>query len=288
MTTLPVLPADAVAADLVPAPSDYEYDRLAALRVWRDAPPDWGTRVMARPSRVAAFATQRVVPVDALRASLRAIDRLAGSVSGQRQVLRLAGAETLEQMTQQALQDCDALARRIERRAMVMAGAGGAAFGVGGAAGMVVDVPTLLTLALRTIHRTAYCYGEDWTAAETRAMSIGVFALASANTLEEKRVAFDALRQGYALLDAAWRDGVERVAEREMAKDAAQFSLQALAARMGAHLGVRKSKGVVPVIGAVVGGAVNAGYIHDVAKVARFVLQERWLRRRYPELLAEL
>jgi hypothetical protein len=278
------LPVPAVpASNIVPLAhlTPYEQQRLAEIRSWHAAAPDWGTRVMSRPSRVAAFAAQRLVPVEALRASLRTLDRFAGRVSGQRDVLRAAGAETLEQLAQRPLEQCDQLARRIERRAMLMAGAGGAALGVGGAAGMVADVPSLLTLALRTIHRSAYCYGENWCEGHDRALSIGVFALASANSMEEKQGAFAALRGGHALLDAAWRDGVERVAEREMAKDAAQFSMQALAARIGTHLGTRKAKGAVPVIGAVIGGAVNAGYIHDIAQVARYVLQERWLRRRY-------
>ncbi|TJY59892.1 hypothetical protein E4T66_11965 [Sinimarinibacterium sp. CAU 1509] len=287
MSQLPVQAASAVVVPLAHL-TPYEQQRLAEIRSWHAAPPDWGTRVMSRPSRVAAFAAQRLVPVEALRASLRTLDRLAGRVSGRRDVLRAAGAETLEQLAQRSLEQCDQLARRIERRAMLMAGAGGAALGVGGAVGMVADVPSLLTLALRTIHRSAYCYGEDWCESDDRALSIGVFALASANSMEEKQAAFAALRGNHALLDAAWRDGVERVAEREMAKDAAQFSMQALAARIGTHVGTRKAKGAVPVIGAVIGGAVNAGYIHDIAQVARYVLQERWLRRRYAREALEI
>ncbi len=262
----------------------YEQERLDEIRRWRTAPPDWGTRLMAKPGHVAAVAAQHLVPVSALRHSLRLLDRAAGRVSGARDVLRWGGVGTLSELGALPLREADRLARKVERRAMVLGGTGGAAFGLGGAAGMLADIPALLTLALRTIHRTAYCYGEDWQRREDRGLSIGVFALASANSLDEKQAAWAALQGGYELLDAAWRDGVERVAERELAKDAAQFSLQALAGRMGAHLGVRKAKGVVPVIGAVVGGAVNAGYINDIARVARYVLQERWLRRRHPTL----
>lgn len=261
---------------------DYERDRLDEISRWRKAPPDWGTRLMAKPGRLAASAAQQLVPVSALRASLRALDRAAGRLSGVGDVLRWSGVATLEQIGALPLRDCDRLAQRVERRAMALAGSGGAALGVGGAAGMIADVPALLTLALRTIHRTAYCYGEDWHRTGRPGMTIGVFALVSANSLAEKDAAWDALHAGYALLDAAWRDGIERVAERELAKDAAQFSLQTLAGRIGMHLGRRKTAGLVPMIGAVVGGAVNAGYIHDVARVARYVLQDRWLRRRHP------
>lgn len=260
----------------------YERERLREIERWREAPPDWGTRLMAKPGHVAAAVAQQLVPIGALRGSLKALDGAAGRISGMRDVLCWAGKATLDEVSALPLRESDQLARRVERRAMMLGGTGGAAFGIGGAAGMVADIPALLTLALRTIHRTAYCYGEDWQRVETRGLSIGVFALASANSLDEKQAAWDALHGGYQLLDAAWRDGVERVAERELAKDAAQFSLRTLAGRIGAHVGTRKSAGVVPVIGALVGGAVNAGYIHDIARVAQYVLQDRWLHRRHP------
>ncbi len=261
------------------APDPYVQERRDEIQRWLAAPPDWGTRLMAKPGRVAANAASQLVPISVLRGSLRALERTAGRVSDSRSVLRWAGVASLDALSGWPLRSCDQLATRIERRAMMLGGTSGAAFGIGGAAGMVADVPTLLTLALRTIHRTAYCYGEDWQREENRGMVIGVFALASANSIEEKQAAWYALQSGRALLDAAWRDGVERVAERELAKDAAQFSLQTLAARISGSLGKRKAAGVVPVIGAVIGGAVNASYLHDVALVARRVLQDRWMRR---------
>lgn len=269
-----------------PPIDDYAWARRAEIEHWLAAPPDWGTRVMSRPGQVAAKAAQRLVPVEVLRASLRALDRTAGRFSGPRDILRWAGAEHVADIAGFGLQRCDELALRVERRAMALGGGSGAAFGIGGAAGMVADVPTLLALALRTIHRSAYCYGEDWHA--EGGLSIGVFALASANSFEEKQQAWEALRRDVPMLDAAWRDGVERVAERELAKDAAQFSLKTLSGRIGLHLGTRKAAGVAPVIGAVIGGVINAGYIRDIARVARYVLQDRWMRRRLPQLEAEV
>ncbi len=265
---------------------EYTWARRAEIERWLAAPPDWGTRVMSRPGQIAAKAAQRLVPVDALRASLRALDRTAGRFSHPRDILQWAGVERLDAIEHFELQRCDELARRVERRAMLLGGGGGAAFGIGGAAGMIADVPALLTVALRTIHRSAYCYGEDWQ--HEGGLSIGVFALASANSLEEKQQAWEALRSGTALLDAAWRDGVERVAERELAKDAAQFSLKTLSGRIGLHLGSRKAAGMTPLIGAVIGGVVNAGYVRDIARVARYVLQDRWMQRHVPQIDQEV
>mgnify|MGYP001592188953 CR=1 FL=1 len=265
-------------------PDAYELAQWRAIERWRLKSPDWGTQVMAGPSRIAAFAAQKLVPESALRAALRGVDHAAGWSAARDDVLQAAGVDSLDARARLALEDCDRLARRVERRAMMLGGTSGAVFGIAGAPGMAADVPTLLGLALRTIHRTAFCYGEDWRQPEQRSLAIGVFALASANSREEKLQAWQALSDDLDTFDAAWRDGVERVAERQIAKEAAQFSIKSLAQRVGLNLGRRKVLGVIPLIGAAIGGAVNAGYVHDIAAVAQHVLQHRWLLTRYPQL----
>lgn len=265
-------------------PTAYEQSQWRLIERWRKAPPDWGTQAMAGPSRIAAFAAQKLVPESALRAALRGVDHAAGWSAAKQDVLRAAGVDSLDALARLSLDECDRLARRVELRAMALGGTGGALFGIAGAPGMAADVPTLLALALRTIHRTAFCYGEDWRDDTQRSLAIGVFALASANSAEEKQYAWRALHNVEDYFDAAWRDGVERVAERQLAKEAAQFSLKTVAQRIGINLGRRKVLGVIPLLGAAIGGAVNAGYVHDVATVARYSLQHRWMLARYPEL----
>lgn len=261
--------------------NDYEQRQLQRLRQWQKEGPDWGTRLLARPTGFAGKVVQAVVPISALKAGLNAFSNVAERLSTERSVLRRAGVADLAALRAQPLAACDALARGEMRRAMGIGGAGGAAFGVFGAAGLVADVPTLLTLTLRTIHRIGLCYGED----VSRELAIGIFALASANTLEEKTDAIAALRSDLTgLHEAAARDGLERAAERQLAKDAAVFSLNTLAQRIGVQMGKRKAAGILPVVGAVVGGAVNAWYLRDVAQVARFMFQERWLLQKYPDL----
>lgn len=261
--------------------NDYESRQLKRLRKWQQQGPDWGTRLLAKPTGVAGKVVQKVVPMSALKAALNAFNGMAERLSGENSILRRAGVESLAAVRAQSMEQCDVLARGELRRAMGIGGAGGAAFGVFGAAGLVADVPTLLTLTMRTIHRIGLCYGEDI----DREFAIGVFALVSANTREEKMEAIAALRRDVeGLQKAAARDGLERAAERQLAKDAAVFSLNTVAQRIGVQMGKRKAAGVVPVLGAVVGGAVNAWYLRDVAQVAQYIFQERWLLEKYPKL----
>lgn len=264
----------------------YEQRQLDAIRAWQAEAPGWGTRLLANPSRKVASAVQAMVPEEALRAALDGVNRMAVKLADDRSILKRARLASLDRLRAQDLEVCDGLMRTEQRRAMAMAGLGGAAFGVAGVAGMVADVPTLIGLALRTIHRVGLCYGENLGAPSHRKLAIGIFALASANSLEEKQIAVAALRDfAPASLDpAAWRDGVERAAERELAKEAAVFSLHSLAQKLGVNLGKRKAAGVLPVLGALVGGSVNAWYLWDVAQVARFVFQERWMMERHSAL----
>ncbi|HUR39599.1 MAG TPA: EcsC family protein [Verrucomicrobiae bacterium] len=263
----------------------YEQKVLKAIRAWEAEEPGWGTRLLAKPGSKVAQMVQVVVPPAAVRAALLGADKLGRKLSDERSILKRAGVDTLADLRIGELEACDRLAKTVSRRATTLGGATGAIFGVAGAAGLVADIPTLLTLALRTVHRIGFCYGEQGGAEDERRTGIAIFALVSANSAEEKRRALAALRGGDAALDAAWRDGVERVAERELAKEATVYSLQNLARTIGVNLGRRKAAGAIPVLGAAVGGAVNAWYLSDVAQVARHVFQERWLAARYPGAL---
>lgn len=268
--------------------SDYETLQLEQIREWQDENPGWATRLLAKPGGKVAGAVQAMVPEDALRAALDGVNRVAEKLSDEGAILKRAGVDALADLCSVDLERCDRLMRTEQRRAMALAGVGGAAFGVAGAAGMVADIPALIALALRTIHRVGLCYGEDLRKPQHRQLAIGVFALASANSLEEKQGAISALRDFHprSLDQAAWRDGVERAAEREFAKEAAVFSLQNLANKLGINLGKRKAAGVVPVLGALIGGSVNAWYLYDIGQVSRYVFQERWLAKKYsPEAL---
>lgn len=257
----------------------YEQKTLTELRAWQAEAPGWGTRLMAKPGSTVAQVVQVLVPPAALRAALEGADALARRLSDQRSILKKSGLATLAELRAQPLELCDRLALSVSRRASALGGATGAVFGIAGAAGLVADVPTLLTMAFRAIYRVGLCYGEELPDVGARRLGIAVFALVSANSVEEKQAALAALQSTTENMgDAAWRDGVERVTERELAKEATIYSLQNLARSIGLNLGQRKAAGSIPILGAAVGGAVNAWYLNDVARTARYVFQERWLR----------
>ncbi|MES2884611.1 MAG: EcsC family protein [Pseudomonadota bacterium] len=252
---------------------------LDALTAWRDARAKPDLRGLPTVNVPMLGKLREFMPDGGAQRALVAAYNTALRLSQPTALLRQAKVDALHQLRERALTDCDAQARKVARQSGWLAGGSGAALGLAGAAGMVADVPALLLLALRALIRIGYCYGE----APSPALVAALFALASADTDEEKRLAWKAAltaeagsgKATAAISDAAIRDGLERAAEREFAKQALAGSLQKLAVTMVQRLGLKKSSGLLPVLGAAVGGAVNIRFLFLLSESARMAFAAR-------------
>lgn len=252
----------------------------ASLR-WRDRPASADIRHLPKVNVPVLRAVRKALPVQGAHRTLAAAYATALRLSQLARLLRQAKAESLEQLRARPLEEADALAQKIAKQSGWLAASSGAALGVAGLAGWVADVPALLLLALRTLVRIGYCYGEPPSAALVAAL----FALASADTEDEKRLAWNAALStpvadaeiATSIRDAALRDGLERAVEREFAKQALNSSLQKLLTTLVQRLGLKKAAGALPVLGAVVGGVVNLRFVHQLGEAARMVFVARRL-----------
>lgn len=256
---------------------------LASIISWRDRPAGPDVRGLPRVNVPLLGRLRKTVPPAAAQRTLAAAYATSVRLSQPQALLRQAGAASLDDLRAASPAACDALARKIALRSGWLAGGSGAALGVAGAAGLVADAPTLLLIALRTLIRIGYCYGEQ----PSPALVAALFALASADTNAEKRLAWQAaltaaaggLPHGDEIAngEAAVRDGLERAAEREFAKQALTGSLQKLAGALAQRLGMRKAAGLLPVVGALVGGAVNIRFVYLLAEATRMAFNARRL-----------
>lgn len=252
---------------------------LDVVKSWRDRHAKADVRGLPKVSVPLLSAARKVTPDGSALRLLAATYRAAVQLSQPQTILRQAKAESLAELRLRALADCDAQARRVAARSGWLAGGSGAVFGIAGAAGLVADAPALLLMALRTLVRIGYCYGES----PSPALVSALFALASADTEAEKRIAWNAALTAQGsdqpaaaeMSDAAIRDGLERAAEREFAKQALASSLQRLAVTLVQRLGLKKTAGLLPVVGAAVGGAVNIRFIYLLSEAARMAFAAR-------------
>jgi hypothetical protein len=259
----------------------YERARLEEIRRWRAQAPGFATRSFGKLAEPAVAAVEKLVPSAVLEVALEAALAAGARLADRRSILRRAGVAELADLRAGPLAQCDRLAQQVGRRAALLCGGSGAVFGLVGTVGLIADVPTLLALSFRTIVRTGLCYGEEL-ASESQRLVVAVFALAAANSKQEKQQALGAIDAQAAPDQASWRSGLERVAERELAKDAAAVSLSRLGAQLARKLGWRKAGETLPGVGALVGGAVNAWYVHELARAARHSFALRWLQAKYP------
>ncbi len=249
---------------------------LDEMLAWRDRPAQADLRGLPAVNVPALARLRSAIPAQAAQRMLAAAYATSLRLSRQESLLRAAGADSLDAMRARPLADCDALARKMARQSGWLAGGSGAVFGLGGAAGMVADAPALLLIGLRALMRMAYCYGES----PSPALVAALFALAAADTEEEKQLAWKAAlttREGASvdIQDAAMRDGLERAAEREFAKQALAGSLQKLTVTLVQRLGMKKAAGVLPFVGAAVGGAVNLRFVYLLTEAARMAFIAR-------------
>ena len=133
-------------------------------------------RALAQP---VTFMTQRLIPAEAIEAALMAAD-WAASASIRKAAIGHDFAE---------LEACDSAAADIRLWALGYAATGGGAAGAFGVAGLAVDVPATITLALRTARLTGLCYGFGGAGDAERVFILDVLQLAGANSEEEKGVA---------------------------------------------------------------------------------------------------
>lgn len=252
----------------------YEDQQRQAIAVWNRQSPGRLTALMSSGLAPVAFLVNKVIPPAALHSALEAACSLGERLTSPSVILQKAGVDKIADLQQVGLEICDDLADSVHDRAIAMAAAEGGLTGAAGLAGIAVDIPGLMTLSLRTIYQTGLCYGFELKGEEGRHLALKIFSLAGANSLKEKEaalVSLVAVRQ--MLLQQSWGQ-IQHAASAALGKEAMVIALRDVARQLGVNLTKRKAVNAVPVIGAAIGAAINAGFVKDVGWAARRTFQE--------------
>ncbi|HQV22373.1 MAG TPA: EcsC family protein [Agitococcus sp.] len=255
----------------------YEQQQIKAIQHWQGQSPKLTSVLVGMISTPAVKLVDMVIPDSAIQIALEAACAVGEKLTNPQSVLEQAQVAQIGDLFYANLQICDDLANKTHDRAIAMAAAEGGVTGAGGLVGVAVDVPSLMTLALRTIYQIALCYGFELKGEEGRQVVLRVFSLASANTLKEKESALLSLIAIKQMLQQQTWSQIQQIAFNTMGKEALVFALKDLAAQLGINLTKRKALTIVPMVGAAIGAAVNASFIKDVGWAARRTFQEMWL-----------
>jgi hypothetical protein len=229
-------------------PGEYEKEQIRAINEWRMENPTVINTALSYVMFPISIFIQAIIPESALRGAIDGTSAAAEWLAVEGDILRKG-----------EVSDIDAL-------------------GMLGIYGLALDIPFILTFALRTIHKIGLCYGYKTKDAKNKQFVLALLSAAGANTANEKAEAVKILRAiDVMIAKQTLKTIAEKAAQQQLGKEAVLISMNNLARQLGLNITKRKALQAIPVIGAVVGGSVNAWFIRDVGWAARRAFQERWL-----------
>ncbi len=175
--------------------------------------------------------------------------------------------------TPRTLARADELADLVADRNRLLAAAEGGATGLFSLAGMLLDLPLSLVIALRTIYQTAECYGQDLSGEDGLQQIYAILASIDYSSVGQKQT----VMAGVASLNAvaASQGGLigvlpkllKSLGDNPLTERVAKPLLTKLSTRVGFVTRL------LPVIGAVTGASYNTQMINSVAAVAQQVFR---------------
>lgn len=258
--------------------TNYERNQVEAIRDWKADEPSVVSKAFGVALSPVAWIVNKVIPVSAIQGALDLSSSAASWLTDTKDVLRDAGVSSVADLRKHDLEVSDCLADEVHNWAIGLATVEGGATGATGVFGMALDIPAIVVLALRTIHKVGVCYGFEVKTKQDREFVLGILAVSGANEMGEKLAALGTLRAvEVSVMKQTWKHLGQVAATQKMGREAGIMGIKALARQLGINLTKRKALQSIPVIGAVVGASVNGWYIKEVGWAARRAFQERWL-----------
>ena len=258
--------------------SDYEKQQIQAIDAWKSEEPSVVSHAFGSVVEPIVWLVQKVVPDSAIQGAIEGASALGQYLTDTKDILRDAQVENIADLRSGELALCDKLADEVHNWAIGVAMAEGSATGALGIFGAPVDVPAIITIAMRTIHKIGVCYGYESKTSEDGQFALGILGASGANTVREKLAALATLTALRTVLARqSWKVMAEHAAQNQFGKEAVLVTIRSLGKQIGINVTKRRAMAAIPAIGAVVGGSVNGWYIKEVGWAARRAFQERWL-----------
>ncbi|MGE5405461.1 MAG: EcsC family protein [Candidatus Saccharibacteria bacterium] len=258
--------------------NNYEMKQVREIKQWKREEPGVVSMLMGKVVAPFNWVLDKMVPTTAIEAALNISNIMARLLADERDILRDAGLTNVYELRNKNLELSDKLANDVHNWAIGLAATEGGITGAIGLPGIVADIPGIITLALRTIHKIGLCYGYEMKTDQDRQFVYGIMSVGGANSLEEKTAALALLNSVESSIGEQTLKKMAGVAASKKAgSEAVSSSIRSLAKQLGINLTERKGLQAIPAIGAAIGCSVNAWYIKEVGWAARRAFQERWL-----------
>lgn len=256
----------------------YEYNEYEQIIKWQNEEPSVVSQTINGVLKPVSWLIGKIVPPKAIQGALTAFDGLAELLTDSNDIKRDGGVDNVEELRIKDLQLSDKLANEVHNWANGIAAVEGAGTGTLGLPGLIADIPSLITMSLRVIHKIGLCYGYDCITQTDKQFVYSILSTAGSNSVKEKAASISTLQAiNKTIAGVTWKKMAEKATENKFGIEALILAIKQLAKQLGINITRRKALQAIPIIGAGVGAALNIAFINDVAWAARRAYQERWL-----------
>lgn len=256
----------------------YEQQQCTEIDKWKSTEPNVVNQAIATLLKPLTWVVANVVPDKAIEGAITAAYKAAEFLTDKDDIIRDAQITEISELKHKDLELSDRLANEVHNWAIGVAGAEGAATGAAGLPGMAVDIPALITMSFRVIHKIGICYGYEATTEADKNYILQIFSAAGSNTMQEKQAAILILRQAtQAIAKTTWKGMAQKAANNKFCVEGGILAVKAVAKQFGINITRRKALQTIPGLGALIGGSMNLSLVNDIAWAARRMYQERWL-----------
>lgn len=257
---------------------EYEVEQVRKIKKWKKEKPGIIGQTFGIIFFPATWLFKRLVPLKAVDQVIGSANSVAKFLTDEEDIKREGKVFEIKELRKKDLKQLDRLADEVHDSAIAMAAAEGSATGLGGIGLLAVDIAAIITLALRTIHKIALCYGYKLNGDQGKRFALEIIAASGSRSKAEKAGDVMVLESIEAnIAEQVWEGMTEEAAERLLAKGIKMLAVKRMTKRLGLRLFSQKLLQLIPLLGAAIGGSLNACYIKDVGWSARHVFQQRWL-----------
>jgi len=165
----------------------------------------------------------------------------------------------------------DKQVKLLKSKYVALTSAQGVTTGVVGWVGIPADVVGLITANLRAIGEYATYYGFDMNDKGEQLFAMSLLAVATSASAEARKAALDDTR---AMIKDPETQAFNQINEEVMSR-----VLRQTATKVATNMVKTKAAQIIPAVGAVVAGGVNANYTANVCEAAHQCYRERFLDR---------
>lgn len=254
--------------------NNYEKSQYEAIKKWKSEEPSVVSQAVGYVFKPASWLIEKIIPSKAIEGVLSGCNMMAEWFCDVNDIKRDAKVNFISELKTKDLELSDKLADKVHNWAVAAATGEGGVAGFWGLPGMIVDIPALITMGLRVIHKIGVCYGFESKSEDDKNFVLSILSTAGANTIKEKNTSVLLLRQiSVKIAKESWKE----ITIQKVPLSVAIIAIKNLAKQLGINITKRKAGQAIPIIGTAVGAAMNAQFINDIAWAARRAFQERWL-----------